>query len=349
MKLAAGLLAILLLPPLCRPVAGAAPDAAAADGADGGLAVVLRGEGEHEAAPHGQGNVYAPEVLVDEHGVHRLWYGGQGKDGHDRILYAESRDGGRRWERRGVAVEDPSANHVNDPSVVKVNGTCFMFFTRAKKDVLDEVGLATSADGLRWEMKGTVLEPGAEGEWDSLSVGRPSVLHEGGLFHMWYDGRKDFPPGAPVKDVPKSPAATRSVGYATSPDGLKWTRHRGNPVFGNGAGAVDVRRVADGYVMLYESHEGTRAATSGDGIRWRDRGLWLAKSGGGGKRGTDDPPDAHGHVTPHLLLTPGGGDGRAAVLYFGAAAAASWDRNAVAAWAVRPAAWERLTGCREGE
>ena len=40
-------------------------------------------------------------------------------DGHDRIHLAESRDG-LTWEKRGVVLEDKDANHVNDPSVVRV-------------------------------------------------------------------------------------------------------------------------------------------------------------------------------------------------------------------------------------
>ena len=62
------------------------------------LAVVVRGTEESELAPHGKGNVYAPDILI-ENGTYRMWYGGQGEDGHDRIHYAESRDG-LRWEKK---------------------------------------------------------------------------------------------------------------------------------------------------------------------------------------------------------------------------------------------------------
>src|SRR5688500_2809254 len=96
MKPAVGLLlATLLLAPRDSGGGGgpAAGDGDAAGDVDDGPVVLLRGEGEaEEAAPHGRGNVYAPDVLV-EGGVYRMWYGAQGRDGHDRILYAESRDG----------------------------------------------------------------------------------------------------------------------------------------------------------------------------------------------------------------------------------------------------------------
>jgi sucrose-6-phosphate hydrolase SacC (GH32 family) len=255
--------------------------------------------------------------------VFQMWYGAQGKDGHDRILFAQSKDG-TRWERRGVAVEDATANHVNDPSVVKAKGVYFMYFTRAGKGVVDEVAHATSEDGVTWRTKGPVLSPGKAGEWDALSVGRPSVVFEDGLFRMWYDGRKDLPAGAPAEGVPKAPTSTRSVGYATSEDGVHWTKHEKNPVFGHDAGGVDVAKLGEKkFLMVYESRDGTRLATSGDGLTWRDHGLWVERSGG--------PTDAFGHVTPHLRVWPGQ---RLATLYFGAASAATWDHNVIAASAV---------------
>ena len=294
---------------------------------------LLHGIGKTEAAPHGQGNVYAPDVRV-ETGLHRMWYGGQGRDGHDRIHLAESKDG-LNWVRRGVVLDNGKANHVNDPSVVKVDGAYFMHYTRAGAGVVDEIALATSKDGIAWEPKGVVLKPGREGEWDSLLVGRPSVLHEGGTFKMWYDGRKDLPPGAPAEGVPKSPTSSRSVGYATSKDGIRWTKHPRNPVLGADAGGVDVERVGDGYVLVYESHEGTKAATSDDGISWKDLGLWVPRSG--------EEIDRHGHVTPMLLV---GERGSPWTLYFGGARAVSWDRNSIAEVVISPGLIDKLAGGR---
>lgn len=297
------------------------------------LRPLLHGVGTTEAAPHGEGNVYAPDVLV-EGGLHRMWYGGQGRDGHDRIHLAESLDG-VNWVRRGVVLDHGVANHVNDPSVVNAGDTYFMYYTRAVEGVVDEIALATSKDGLVWESKGVVLKPGREGEWDGLLVGRPSVLNEDGNFKMWYDGRKDLPFGAPAKGVPKSPTSSRSVGYATSKDGLRWTKDPRNPVLGGDAGGVDVVRHGAGYVMVYESHEGTRAATSDDGITWKDRGLWVPRSGG--------EADPQGHVTPSLLV---GARGRPWTLYFGAARAASWDHNAIAEVVIPDRQLDMLAGGR---
>lgn len=279
--------------------------------------VVLSASGKLQEAPHGQGNVYAPDLMLED-GVYRMWFGGQGNDGHDRIHLAESRDG-LKWEARGVVLEDRDANHVNDPSVVKVGKTYFMYYTRAGSDVRDEIALATSADGSSWRKIGVVLRPAAGGEWDSLLVGRPSVCVEDGVFRMWYDGRKDLPPGAPAQDAPKSDQSVRAVGYAESRDGVKWTRPRKEPVFGEDAGGVHVSRVGGGYVMVYEAREGTRVARSADGRRWKNQGVLAGLSGTGA--------DPFGHVTPFLFLHP---KAATATLFVGAARSSSWDRNAIA-------------------
>ncbi len=279
--------------------------------------VILEGLGVLDMAPHGGGNVYAPCVLADG-GLLKMWYGGQGKDGHDRIFYAESKDG-HTWDRKSVVLKDDSANHVNDPCVLKVDGRYFMFFTHTKTDVIERIDVATSNDGLNWDVRGTALAPAEPGAWDSLSVGRPAVIYEDGLFKMWFDGRKNFPPNSPVKNVPFSDNSQRHVGYATSKDGVHWDRHTGNPVFGHDAGGIDVKRVGKTLVMLVESREGTRLATSRDGIGWTDRGVFVPRSG--------KDLDAFGHVTPFLLLDEKSGVDR---LYFGASSAETWDHNKIA-------------------
>jgi hypothetical protein len=276
--------------------------------------VVLDPTGDLQAAPHGGGNAYAPEIFIED-GVYRMWYGAQGRDGHDRILLAESPDG-LVWETKGVALEHGDANHVNDPSVVKVGDTFFMYYTRAPVDVRDEIALVTSKDGRLWQEQGTVFRPGADGAWDSLLVGRPSVVHEDGRFRMWYDGRRDLPVGAPAEGVPKSDRSVRAVGYAESIDGLTWTRSQAEPVFGEDAGGVHVARIGDTLVMTAESREGTRLATSPDGLAWQSQGLLVDRSGA--------DVDRFGHVTPFLLVEP-----ERVALFVGAATSGSWDHNRI--------------------
>ena len=122
-----------------------------------------------ERAPHKRGNIYAPELVVEKTRS-LLYYGAQGLDGHDRIHLAVSTDG-TVWKRHGVVLEDPAANHVNDPSVVVAQGVYHLYYTLAREGVSDVIALATSQDGLQWQKQGVVLNPGHPGAWDSLLVG----------------------------------------------------------------------------------------------------------------------------------------------------------------------------------
>lgn len=277
--------------------------------------VLIRGELESELAPHGTGNIYAPEVHRDG-GLWRMWYGGQGKDGHDRIHLAESRDGDT-WTKRGVVLDCGTANHVNDPTVARVGGDWWMFYTVAESGELDEIAAATSRDGMQWEKRGVVIRRGEGNAWDSWKVGRPSVLHEGGVFRMWFDGQPTREAAAVDGVAGRVKRYSRAVGYAESRDGLTWKR-RAEPVFLEGAGAVAVARDDARLVMVFESHAGTRWTTSPDGLIWEGRGLLNSLSGG--------DPDRFGQVTPFLWRDAGG-----AKLYFGAAARKTWDGNAIAA------------------
>jgi hypothetical protein len=305
------------------------------------LAAVGRGEtnpaaaqvfapaGPLQQAPHGRGNAYAPEVLEIDGRLH-LWFGGQGVDGHDRILWATSTDGDV-WVQHGAAFDDPDANHCNDPTIVHTSNGYFLYYTRAAAGVTDAIALATSPDGRRWTLRGEVLRPGAADEWDALSVGRPTALIVDGLFHLWYDGRRDLPLDAPDASAPKSADSRRAVGHATSRDGFTWTKDVANPVLADDSGGVDVFQTPAGLGMVIESQAGVLAAASRDGREWKQLGLLIAKD--------DASEERYGHVTPFVLPTP---DGSGATLYYGAAAAATWDQNEIRRRRLTDDQWRRL-------
>ena len=255
----------------------------------------------------GADNIYAPHILP-HNGQWWMWYGGQGNDGHDAIFVAFS-DDLVTWSKYGgnanpiPVVDHGSSNHVNDPSVVFVGGTFFMYYTEAPVAEEDEVHLATSTDGLNWVKQGAVIDVGAPGSWESDRVGRPSVIHEDGEFRMWYDGQI-FGVG-------------RHVGTATSPDGFTWTKHSGNPIVLY-EGAIDVQRVGGFYVMLAEGHNSTNHYTSFDGLDWQNEGTIFEKSG--------NSYDAFGQVTPHLVMQ----QGNPVAIFFGGASDVCWCKNRIA-------------------
>ncbi|MCL4868875.1 MAG: hypothetical protein KJ063_07910 [Anaerolineae bacterium] len=83
------------------------------------------------------------------------------------------------------------------------------------------IGYALSPDGLNWtrvpgaEFGGSVFDEGPAGDFDDSGVTYMVVMKEGNLFRMWYSGYD-----APATD--STPLA--GIGYATSMDGMTWTR-----------------------------------------------------------------------------------------------------------------------------
>jgi len=81
------------------------------------------------------------------------------------------------------------------------------------------VGYATSLDGSLW-IKDPAnplpsLAPGVPGEWDDLGWNPGTVLFDDAIYRMWSFARKNE--GAAY--------GTWRIGYATSPDGIVWTKH----------------------------------------------------------------------------------------------------------------------------
>ena len=130
------------------------------------------------------------------------------------------------------------------------------------------IGFALSADGINWTKYAgnPVLTPTA-GTWDEGSVEIGMVLRENGQYKMWYVGMRNN---------------IRQIGYATSPDGINWTKNA-NPVLSPGSAAWEVGGVAwcavlsnsGSYTMFYTGLQATGyilrigRATSLDGINWQ--------------------------------------------------------------------------------
>jgi len=125
-----------------------------------------------------------------------------------------------------------------------------------------QIGLATSPDGLNWtKYAGNPIMIPGPAAWDGQSVRVPMVWKEGTDYHMIYTGNG---------------SSGMQVGYATSADGIAWTKHASNPVFNDPTWATGetenwgVMKVGDEYLMWY-SDFGMRQsslAVSTDLVNW---------------------------------------------------------------------------------
>lgn len=173
-----------------------------------------------------------------------------------------------------------------------------------------ETGRATSSDGVSWSpgdtrkpvlparrfLEGDVLNPeDLSGVFDSVYAVGACVLKDDAVYKMWYTGWNGD--GEHVGGGVENKIHFR-IGYATSPDGIRWTKHGGTAgagsVLGTGpAGAQDAKGVSHprvlkeggAYRMWYEGFDSRVwrifLATSPDGIAWTRRGRVLGPGGSG--------------------------------------------------------------------
>lgn len=123
------------------------------------------------------------------------------------------------------------------------------------------------ADVVRWvpALNKPVFQGAGDKAWDRYIRERGWILIEEGTYHLWYTGfNKD-----------RSPLML--LGHATSPDGLRWTRDKTNPLeTSSWVEDMCVVHRGDMYFMFAEGNEDIaqlpHLLTSHDGVRWVERG-----------------------------------------------------------------------------
>ena len=175
------------------------------------------------------------------------------------------------WDDAGVIL----------PSVIFDSNTFKMWY-HGDDGSATRIGYATSSDRVTWtkSMSNPVLVLGPSGSWDDASILEPSVLFDGSTYHMWYQGFDGI---------------KRQIGYATSPDGVTWTKSGSNPVLNLGpSGSWDSSELRQPFVILdgelyrmwYTGSNGSIQqfgyATSTDGVSWiRHDGPIMGRGGTG--------------------------------------------------------------------
>jgi predicted GH43/DUF377 family glycosyl hydrolase len=202
-----------------------------------------------------------------EEGRYRMWFSWRPKKS---VALVESADG-IHWSEPVVVLGPELAtkweDDINRPVVVKRGSTYHLWYTGQAGDK-SWIGYATSPDGVAWKRMSATPVLSAETPWEKGAVMCPHVLWDeaAGLFKMWYSGGEQYEPDA--------------IGYATSRDGLAWTKNPANPVFKSDPAipwekhkvtACQVIRQADGYLMFYigfrdVDHAQIGVARSRDGL-----------------------------------------------------------------------------------
>lgn len=122
-----------------------------------------------------------------------------------------------------------------------------------------------------------------EGQWDARIRERGAILHDGGVWKLWYTGYDGTRPGL------------KMLGYATSPDGVNWTRAPHNPLYReHWVEDVCVVKHQDTYYMFAEGFlDRAHWLTSPDGLTWTRQGLLDVRA----HDGTPLPPGPLGTPT----------------------------------------------------
>ncbi|WP_026369853.1 hypothetical protein [Kallotenue papyrolyticum] len=278
--------------------------------------------------------IYAPSILKDVASTgapcpgiadgstcYRMWYVGNDANGTSRIGYAVSPDG-RQWTRvpgtqaGGSVLSAGPANRFDSQgvgylTVMKDGSTFKMWYVGYDGTYIGGIGYATSTDGRQWTRRtgplagsAVLRASGVNGTFDRDAVNTPYVIKDRAsaaapcpgiangstCYRMWYEG------------VNNESGYIFRIGYATSANGVNWTR-----VAGSGAGGSVVDRAVFGnfdeasvgvpmvlkdgalYRMWYEAKDfnGTFSLghlTSTNGVNWArptpNVPVW---------RGSDDP------------------------------------------------------------
>jgi predicted GH43/DUF377 family glycosyl hydrolase len=168
-------------------------------------------------------------------GQYWYWYE-TGARGRLRIALARSADA-RSWRKQAAPVLDvgPPGSFderaVADPYVIRAGRYFYMYYLGQDRAVRQRIGVARSADGIRWEKLRS--NPVVGMDPDEAGIGEPAVWQSDGFYWMLYTVR-DF-------------GENRYLRLARSTDGVRWTRLAAQF---RGAQAWDAKVICDPTVVV---------------------------------------------------------------------------------------------------
>lgn len=198
-----------------------------------------------------------------------------------------------------------SGDHVRPAILRESNNNYKMYVSqRGLTGPVDLYLLTTSDGGSTWACGNSgspVLTRGAPGAWDDTRVEFATVLEESpGDYKMWYSGRNS--------------TAAWGIGYATSSDGMSWTKYAGNPVLTGGTGGAwdslramepTVINVGGTYHMWYTGEKVFPYSSIGHATASNPEGPWTKDAGNPVFTGSAGTWDANEVYAPTVI--PNGG------------------------------------------
>jgi hypothetical protein len=162
-----------------------------------------------------------------------MWYSGSSRPSVQKPGQTSTWDVGLATASR---LEGPWTKHAANPlikdfgyvgGVLKHEGQYRLYTENPIGSIANDYGplalaTAVSPEG-PWTLwkDNPVLPGGAPGAWDDGGCSEAKVTFWDGRFHLFYGGAKEYKPRMKTRE---------SIGYATSADGLRFTRHPASPV-----------------------------------------------------------------------------------------------------------------------
>jgi hypothetical protein len=216
-------------------------------------------------------HVEADPTVISDAGLYKMWFTTGDTQNRTGLAYATSSNGTQWSMYHKPANPDPWADLVLTPTSTNAwnglgietgsalrgpDGVYRMYFTGDKIPAGTQtyaIGQATSTDGIHWTQRSSPVFQ-AQNAWERCTgspcsnggVLEPTVMYDAasGQYKMWY---------AALGTPPGSFLAFR-IGYATSADGINWTR-QANPVLNlGGPGAWD--EIAVSHVNVVKNPDG---------------------------------------------------------------------------------------------
>ncbi len=218
-----------------------------------------------KATPNTWYSIHAtgPHVIYDG-GLFKMWF--QGHDGSTFKIGSAYSSDGVNWNissQPQITVSSPGlANgyEVVEPMVIK-NASNYQMWFKEYIPGENRIRYATSTDGNTWTINPQSVFTKSQESWEYTGPTNPSIIFENNEYKMWYTAAGN--------------TSSWQMGFATSSDGINWTRNSNNPLNIPTLGFVGgptVTKINNQYHMWYHTGNGLNTdiyhVVSSDGIQW---------------------------------------------------------------------------------